>query len=94
MRTPFVSVIAYSNCSMTRTGNGLLHLDLRYDTKPSGSIMARPDFIELPTRDLTASQAFFENIFGMKMTGFGPTYACTMSGERGSWASGGPGGGV
>ena len=43
--------------------------------------MARPNFIELPTRDLAASQVFFENVFGMKMTGFGPTYACTMSGD-------------
>jgi uncharacterized protein len=43
--------------------------------------MARPNFIELPTRDLAASQAFFENVFGMEMTGFGPTYACTLSGD-------------
>ncbi len=43
--------------------------------------MARPNFIELPTRDLAASQSFFEQVFGMKMTGFGPTYACTMTGD-------------
>ena len=43
--------------------------------------MARPNFIELPTRDLAASQGFFETVFGMKMTGFGPTYACTLSGD-------------
>jgi predicted enzyme related to lactoylglutathione lyase len=43
--------------------------------------MARPNFIELPTRDLTASQAFYDKVFGMKMTGFGPTYACTMTGD-------------
>jgi len=43
--------------------------------------MARPNFIELPTRDLAASQRFFEHVFGMKMTGFGPTYACTMTGD-------------
>ena len=43
--------------------------------------MARPNFIELPTRDLAASQVFFEQVFGMKMTGFGPTYACTMTGD-------------
>ncbi len=43
--------------------------------------MARPNFIELPTRDLAASQNFFERVFGMKMTGFGPTYACTMTGD-------------
>ena len=43
--------------------------------------MARPNFIELPTRYLAASQGFFEQIFGMKMTGFGPTYACTLTGD-------------
>ena len=43
--------------------------------------MARPNFIELPTRDLAASQAFFEKVFGMKMTVFGPIYACTMTGD-------------
>lgn len=43
--------------------------------------MARPNFIELPTRDLAASQGFFEQVFGMTMTGFGPTYACTMTGD-------------
>ena len=43
--------------------------------------MVRPNFIELPTRDLAASQGFFEQVFGMKMTSFGPTYACTMTGD-------------
>ncbi|MBS0265512.1 MAG: VOC family protein [Planctomycetes bacterium] len=43
--------------------------------------MARPNFIELPTRDLAASQAFFATVFGMQMTGFGPTYACTLTGD-------------
>ncbi len=43
--------------------------------------MARPNFIELPTRDLAASQIFFEQVFGMNMTGFGPTYACTLTGD-------------
>lgn len=43
--------------------------------------MARPNFIELPTRDLSASQLFFESVFGMKMTTFGPSYACTLTGD-------------
>ena len=43
--------------------------------------MARPNFIELPARDLAASRAFFETAFGMTMTGFGPTYACTLTGD-------------
>ncbi len=43
--------------------------------------MARPNFIELPAHDLAASKAFFEDAFGMTMTGFGPTYACTLTGD-------------
>jgi uncharacterized protein len=43
--------------------------------------VARPNFIELPARDLAASQTFFETVFGMTMTGFGPTYACTLTGD-------------
>ena len=43
--------------------------------------MARPNFIELPAHDLTASRTFFETVFGMTMTGFGPTYACTLTGD-------------
>ena len=34
--------------------------------------MARPNFIELPARDLATSRAFFETVFGMTMTEFGP----------------------
>ena len=43
--------------------------------------MNRPNFIELPTSDLAKSQAFFEQVFGMNMTKFGPTYACTLTGD-------------
>jgi len=43
--------------------------------------MARPNFIELPVRDLAASQEFFEAVFGMAMTRFGPSYACTLTGD-------------
>lgn len=43
--------------------------------------MARPSFIELPARDLVASQEFFKAVFGMEMTGFGPSYACTLTGD-------------
>lgn len=43
--------------------------------------MARPNFIELPAHDLATSRAFFETVFGMTMTGFGSTYACTMTGD-------------
>src|SRR4026207_1300946 len=44
-------------------------------------IVARPNFIELPARDRAASQTFFETVFGMTMTAFGPTYACTLTGD-------------
>ncbi|TWB35789.1 VOC family protein [Nitrospirillum pindoramense] len=43
--------------------------------------MARPNYIELPTRDLAASQTFYEKAFGWSLTGFGPSYACTMTGD-------------
>jgi predicted enzyme related to lactoylglutathione lyase len=44
-------------------------------------IVARPNYIELPTRDIAASRTFFETVFGMAMTDFGPTYACTLTGD-------------
>lgn len=43
--------------------------------------MPRPNFIELPARDLAAAKSFFESVFGMAMTSFGPTYACTITGD-------------
>lgn len=43
--------------------------------------MSRINFIELPTRDLEASQAFYEQVFAMTITPFGPTYACTPTGD-------------
>ncbi len=46
-----------------------------------GRDRGRPNFIELPTRDLAASRSFFETVFGMAMTNFGPTYACTLTGD-------------
>jgi predicted enzyme related to lactoylglutathione lyase len=46
-----------------------------------GANVARPNFIELPARNLAASRTFFETVFGLKMTDFGPTYACTLTGD-------------
>ena len=43
--------------------------------------MPRPNFIELPSRDLAASRRFFEAAFDMNLTAFGPTYACTLTGD-------------
>ena len=43
--------------------------------------MSRTSYVELPTADLAASKAFYEAAFGWSMTGFGPTYASTMTGD-------------
>lgn len=37
-------------------------------------------FVELPSRRLAEDTAFYEAAFGMAITSFGPTYACTMLG--------------
>ncbi|MEA2755385.1 MAG: uncharacterized protein QOJ54_1674 [Aliidongia sp.] len=42
---------------------------------------ARPCFIELPTRDITAAQTFYKSVFEWEMSAFGPSYACTMTGD-------------
>jgi hypothetical protein len=72
---------------LVREGNKHLYaIDIHfalsnYLGRPGRAIVARPNFIELPARDLAASQTFFETVFGMTMTGFGPTYACTLTGD-------------
>lgn len=38
-------------------------------------------FVELPVRDVAGDQRFYGAAFGFAMTEFGPTYACTMSGD-------------
>jgi predicted enzyme related to lactoylglutathione lyase len=43
--------------------------------------MARPNFIELPTTDIKKAKAFYEAVFGWSLAEFGPTYACTMTGD-------------
>lgn len=43
--------------------------------------MARPGFIELPASDIDAAKAFYTRAFGWDLTQFGPTYACTMTGD-------------
>lgn len=49
--------------------------------QPARATGPRPDFLELPTTGLAAAQAFYAAAFGWAMTGFGPTYACTMTGD-------------
>jgi predicted enzyme related to lactoylglutathione lyase len=41
----------------------------------------RPNFIELPARDIERSKAFYHSVFAWDLTDFGPTYACTMTGD-------------
>ena len=41
----------------------------------------RADFIELPVGDIAAARAFYEQAFGWSMTTFGPSYACTLTGD-------------
>ncbi len=43
--------------------------------------MARPGFIELPASDISAAKSFYASAFGWELTEFGPTYACTMTGD-------------
>lgn len=43
--------------------------------------MARPNFIELPASDIAAATAFYSRAFGWDLTAFGPSYACTMTGD-------------
>jgi predicted enzyme related to lactoylglutathione lyase len=42
---------------------------------------AKVVFVELPSTRLTEDKAFYEAAFGMAITDFGPTYACTMTGQ-------------
>jgi predicted enzyme related to lactoylglutathione lyase len=45
--------------------------------------MANPRicFVELPSADIGAGAAFYAEVFGWALTGFGPSYACTMTGD-------------
>jgi predicted enzyme related to lactoylglutathione lyase len=43
--------------------------------------MARLNYVELPVSDIAATRSFYGQAFGWEMTGFGPTYAATMTGD-------------
>jgi uncharacterized protein len=43
--------------------------------------MARINFIELPAKNIAAAKDFYSKVFGWSLTDFGPTYACTMTGD-------------
>ena len=43
--------------------------------------MARLNYVELPTKDLAAAEAFYAAAFGWMLTRFGPSYAATTTGD-------------
>jgi predicted enzyme related to lactoylglutathione lyase len=43
--------------------------------------MARINYVELPIADLPAARSFYAKAFGMALTDFGASYACTMTGD-------------
>ena len=43
--------------------------------------MARINYVELPAKDIAAAKKFYAEVFGWKLTDFGPTYAATMTGD-------------
>lgn len=43
--------------------------------------MARPCYIELPAADIATAKAFYTRAFGWALADFGPTYACTTTGD-------------
>jgi predicted enzyme related to lactoylglutathione lyase len=43
--------------------------------------MGRLNYVELPVTDIGAASAFYEAAFGWSLTGFGPTYAATLTGD-------------
>ncbi len=44
-------------------------------------MIARPNFIELPSRDIDPARTFYAAAFGWKLNGYGPSYACTLTGD-------------
>ncbi len=43
--------------------------------------MFRINFVELPSKNFAESKQFYADAFGVALTGFGPTYACTLTGD-------------
>jgi uncharacterized protein len=44
-------------------------------------MMSRICFVELPASSLASTRAFYTDAFGHAFTDFGPSYACTMTGD-------------
>ena len=43
--------------------------------------MARFNYVAMPVHDIGASKAFYEAAFGWNLTGFGKSYAATVTGD-------------
>jgi predicted enzyme related to lactoylglutathione lyase len=43
--------------------------------------MARINFIELPAKNIEAAKSFYSQAFGWTLAEFGPSYACTTTGD-------------
>jgi predicted enzyme related to lactoylglutathione lyase len=43
--------------------------------------MPRINYVELPISDLPAASRFYASAFGMSLQDFGPSYACTVTGD-------------
>ena len=43
--------------------------------------MPRLNYVELPVREIGPAATFYERAFGWSLTGFGPTYAATLTGD-------------
>ena len=52
---------------------------------------ARINFVELPARGTAPMKSFYSSAFCFSMTDFGPTYACTLSGDVDLGIQGDPG---
>ena len=44
-------------------------------------VVPRPNFLELPVTDVAGARAFYAAAFGWETTAFGPSYACTLTGD-------------
>jgi uncharacterized protein len=42
---------------------------------------SRLNYLDLPTRDLARSHAFYEKAFGWTLATYGPTYSATTTGD-------------
>lgn len=44
-------------------------------------MVPRPNFLELPVADADRASRFYADAFGWSLTAYGPTYACTLTGD-------------